>query len=71
MSSGVCPSCNCRKRWPKEAFTGLGRADMSCLLLPIQMMTLPDNRGRVGELAASLALLVGGTGFFRITPQIW
>jgi len=25
MSSGVFPSCNCRSRWPKEAFTGLGR----------------------------------------------
>jgi hypothetical protein len=71
MSSGVFPSCNCRSRWPKEAFTGLGRADKSSLLLPIQMMTLPDNRGSVGELAASVARLSGGGDFFNIISQIW
>ena len=66
MSSGVFQSCNCRSRWPKEAFTGLGKADMSSLLLPIQMMTLPDNLGWVGELAASVALLSVGADFFKI-----
>jgi hypothetical protein len=44
---------------------------MSSLLLPIQMMTLPDNRGWVGELAASLALLSGGADFFKIISPIW
>jgi hypothetical protein len=39
---------------------------MSSLLLPIQIMTLPDNRGWVGELAASVALLSGGADFFII-----
>jgi hypothetical protein len=37
------------------------------LLLPIQMMTLPDERGWVGEFAASLALLSGGEDCFNIT----
>src|SRR5579859_1310068 len=36
MSSGVSPSCTCRKRWPREAFTGTGNAEMSSLLLPTQ-----------------------------------
>jgi hypothetical protein len=39
---------------------------MSSLLLPIQMMALPDNRGGVEELAVSLALLSGGADFFKI-----
>jgi len=65
MSSGVFPSCNCRSRWPNEAFTGLGRADMSSLLLPIQMMTLPDKRGWVAEVVASVPPLSDGAGFFE------
>ena len=66
MSSGVFPSCNCRSRWPKEAFTGLGKADMSSLLLPIHTMTLLDNRTWGGDLSASVAALSGGAGFFQI-----
>jgi hypothetical protein len=42
---------------------------MSSLLLPIQMMTLPDNRGRVGELPGSVALPQEGPVFFDITPR--
>jgi hypothetical protein len=30
------------------------------------MMALPDNRGRAGEFAASVALLSGGVDFFKI-----
>jgi hypothetical protein len=34
------------------------------------MMALPGNRGGVGDLAASLALLAGGADCFEIISQI-
>jgi hypothetical protein len=63
MSRGVCPSCNCRSRWPKEAFTGEGRAEISSLLLPTQIMNL------AGEVVTSVAVLSWGAVFFKATPQ--
>ena len=52
-------SCNCRNRWPKESFTGPGRPDISSLLLPIQIMTRPDNCGWLGKVVPSVPPLSG------------
>jgi hypothetical protein len=50
VSSGVLPSCTSLNRWPKEAFTGSGIAEMSSLLLAIHTTGFG---GKVGETSIS------------------